>query len=72
MHRRGDSPHWCLASSVCDVPYTYGTSLRILRLVHTGSGNGNGNGNGSAGSSPLRLPSIEGGDDDELYQDMGS
>lgn len=65
-------------SSVCGV---LDTLLRILVLVHTGSGSGgrggngssNGNGNGSAGSSPLRLPSIEGGDDDdELYRGMGS
>lgn len=52
-----------------------GTPSPRSRLVWTGSGNGNGSGrgNGSAGSSPLRLPSIEGGDDDdELYQDMGS
>lgn len=32
-----------------------------------------GSGDGSAGSSPLRLPTVEGGDeDDELYQDMAS
>lgn len=32
-----------------------------------------GNGNGSAGSSPLRLPTVEAGDDDdELYRDMVS
>lgn len=32
-----------------------------------------GSGNGSTGSSPLRLPNVEAGDDDdELYRDMAS